>query len=734
MKKIFLLSIITSDCYFIAPAQMKDNTYKKQWLAIDSLILEKGLPKTALKKVNLLYTDAKTKDLKDQIIKALLYKMSLEAQVSEEYPNTQIALLQKEITKAKDAVQKSILQVLLAEQYQSYLNNYGWRIYQRSTTINFKKEDIATWSADDFNYTIATLYTKTLKAEKQLQQTSLNPYKAIIIKGNTKKLRPTLYDLLTHKILDYYKNSNAYITRPSYAFEIKDREALGTTDIFLNHNFQAADSSSHLLMALHLFQQLMQLHKNDKDASAFIDINLERIEWVHENSIIDNKDALYKNALEEITKRFAGNTNTLQAWYLLAKIYADNAAKYQPFGDTICRFDYNKAKQIIDEQLKIKAAASEGKSNLQQLLADMQRKELHTETESINVPGQPFRMNVNYRNVDTVYMRIIKAAKLKKITEQRWDVNYWKQVAKLPAEKTLTQQLPATKDFQKHAVEIKIDALQAGSYAVLASSGKDFNSSSDKMIVQYFDVSNISFINNGADYFVLNRETGQPLKDVKVKYEVQGWDNKQGKLVTIKSGNKTPDENGFFTLSDVKTNNERNIALSFSSGNDSLNVRNTNYYYPYQNFFDKDDPNSDEAFERENTTIFFFTDRSIYRPGQTVFFKGIGIAKDKGSKQSKVLQYKDSIQAILKDVNDKAADSITVTFNEYGSFSGKFTLPQNVLTGDFSIVTNTFNGNASFSVEEYKRPKFYVEFDTLKSTYRLNDTIKITGHAKAYQP
>ena len=711
---------------------MKDNSYKKQWLTIDSLILEKGLPKTALKKVNLLYTDAKTKGLKDQVIKALLYKMSLQSQVNDEDPNIQITVLQKEITNAQDAVQKSILQVLLAERYNAYLNNYGWRIYQRSTTVNFKKEDIATWSADDFNHTITTLYSKALRPEKQLQQTSLKPYKAIIIKGNTDKLRPTLYDLLAHKILDYYKNGNAYITKPSYAFEIKAPEALGTTDIFLKQNFKAADSSSNLLMALHLFQQLMHFHKNDVDASAFIDVNLERIEWVHENSIIENKEALYKQALEEITGSYAGNINTIQAWYLLAKIYADRAATYQPFGDTAYRYDYNKAKEIIDEQLKAKTKANEGSSNLKQLLSDILGKELHTQTESINVPGQPFRMLVNYRNSDTMYLRIIKAEKLKKITEQRWDENYWRQVVKLPAEKKFIQFLPETNDFQKHSVEIKIDALTPGSYAVLASTGKDFNSSSDKMIIQYFDVSAISFINNVADYFVLNRETGQPLKDVKVKYEIQGWDYKQGKFVTLKSGNKTPDENGFFTLDDIKTSNERNIALSFSTVNDTLNVRNSNYYYPYQNFVDKTDPQTEEAYEKENTTIFFFTDRSIYRPGQTVFFKGIGVAKDKNSKQSKILQYKDSVQAILKDVNGKAVDSITVTFNEFGSFLGNFTLPQNVLTGNFSIVTNTFNGNANFSVEEYKRPKFYVEFDTLKSTYRLNDTIKITGHAKAY--
>jgi hypothetical protein len=67
-----------------------------------------------------------------------------------------------------------------------------------------------------------------------------------------------------------------------------------------------------------------------------------------------------------------------------------------------------------------------------------------------------------------------------------------------------------------------------------------------------------------------------------------------------------------------------------------------------------------------------------------------------------------------------------------GSFSGKFLIPQNVLTGEFSIETLDFDGDIEFNVEEYKRPTYYVEFDTLKGSYRLNDTITITGYVKSY--
>lgn len=74
---------------------------------------------------------------------------------------------------------------------------------------------------------------------------------------------------------------------------------------------------------------------------------------------------------------------------------------------------------------------------------------------------------------------------------------------------------------------------------------------------------------------------------------------------------------------------------------------------------------------------------------------------------------------------------LNLTTNEYGTFSGSFTAPTNVLNGQMSLNTN-YNGNAYFSVEEYKRPKFAVEFEKVKGTYRLGDQIKIKGFAKAF--
>ncbi|HEY4150847.1 MAG TPA: alpha-2-macroglobulin family protein, partial [Chitinophagaceae bacterium] len=204
-------------------------------------------------------------------------------------------------------------------------------------------------------------------------------------------------------------------------------------------------------------------------------------------------------------------------------------------------------------------------------------------------------------------------------------------------------------------------------------------------------------------------------------------------------GKKTiTDEHGHATL--PLNNSDRYLEMELS------------FYYDKDSLFFEHDENRDETSaeveytpqadslksERINTTTSLFTDRSIYRPGQTVYFKGISITKDWHTRKNKLYTNQKS-RVMLSDVNGTDLDSMDVTSNAFGSFSGRFRLPLNQLNGRFTI-SNKYPDNdsgvetsdVSFSVEEYKRPKFYVQLDTIKGSYRINDSITVTGFAKAY--
>src|SRR5690606_12148736 len=277
-------------------------------------------------------------------------------------------------------------------------------------------------------------------------------------------------------------------------------------------------------------------------------------------------------------------------------------------------------------------------------------------------------------------------------------------------------------DLQEHSTEIKIEALPIGEYILLSSSGKQFKRGITILGSTNFHVSNISYVNNGSKYFVLNRETGKPLSKAAVQVWNIEYDYSKRKYVDVKQELYSTNSNGYFRMNS-KEKNSRNFYLEISHDGDRLFIRKQEYFYDYYGRDDED--------VKAPNTIFFFTDRGLYRPGQIVHFKGIAIQKKSNSKVSEILtNYKTIIE--LTDVNGETVDSIFVETNEFGSFSGKFQLPENLLNGRFSIQSNDATGSANIQVEEYKRPKFYVEYEPVKGIFKLNDTITVTGFAKAY--
>src|ERR1044072_8613888 len=191
MRNILLL--ITVICFSL-PLSAQQNIYKKQWQEIDSLIVLKDLPKTALEKVNILYADAKSKNIHNEIIKALLYQLSLSQKTTDEDINKQLVRVKHELQTTNNPVSRSILLSLLANNINNYYNHNFWKKRQRKEA-DYKDADITTWDNGRLIQTIDSLYTAALSPKQLLQQTATNPLSAILIKGNMPGTRPTVYDL-----------------------------------------------------------------------------------------------------------------------------------------------------------------------------------------------------------------------------------------------------------------------------------------------------------------------------------------------------------------------------------------------------------------------------------------------------------------------------------------------------------------------------------------------------------
>lgn len=729
LRKLYLALLLSLS--FSAQAQSSDTLFKKEWLGIDTLIVKNDLTKTALNRISKLYQKAKQQQLPDQVIKCLVYQYALQERVSSEEANPVIASIQQELKGSTDDVQKAILHSLLAKLYLQYFNEHRWNLYDRKSTSKLIKNDITTWGMEDFHAAISNHFFKSLEKTKLLQEKRSEDYDAVILKGNIHTPRRTLFDLLVYEALDYFKSGDNYTSKPTYAFTLNDDNALNTLDNFIHAEFTTTDSSAQQWISLRLFQQLLSFHLNDTDPTFLQEINLERIAWVYASAIFLNKETAYIKALEEAATLHKNATSAAQAWYLLTRMEADKAQSYSPFGDTANRYGFVKARQMAEKALLIYTDTSRGMANLQNLLTEIKHKELKTQTEIVTIPGKPFRALVNYRNVDTLYGRIIRINHKEEITDTRRDDDYWKNITRLKAYQSFMQALPNAADHQLHSVEIKLESLPIGEYALLSSSSPGFDANNDKLSIQAFHVSNISYVKNKSDFFVLDRRTGKPMPDVKVELFQKTYNNTLRRNMFEKIAERTTDENGFFNYSEKPY--AFNISYSFSKGKDRLELRETDNLYNQPDELPVTNELQAKTYETDNHRIFYFTDRAIYRPGQTVFFKGIAVTRDHKTKLSKLVTDKNPTWLYLKDVNHKKIDSLQYVLNEFGSFNGKFQLPQNVLTGSFSLDAEGKNqATTYFSVEEYKRPTFSVNFEKAKGAYRLNDSVTIVGYAKAF--
>src|ERR1051326_1508973 len=154
---IFIVSsLFTIFLSLTSLAQTPVNNYEKEWKQVDAFV-KKELPKSALEQVKKIYQLAKKEKQDAQVIKALVYRVGLQNGIKENSEAKEIADIEKEIVTINEPA-KSILNSLLAEMYRGYYQQHRWQLYERTNTQNFKKEDIATWTADDLHKKIGELF------------------------------------------------------------------------------------------------------------------------------------------------------------------------------------------------------------------------------------------------------------------------------------------------------------------------------------------------------------------------------------------------------------------------------------------------------------------------------------------------------------------------------------------------------------------------------------------------
>ncbi len=731
------------------------NDYRTDWQKADSL-MARGLPKSALEIAERVYAEAKKATNYPQLTKAAMRRVVFMTAASREEDTfvTLIKSLRADVT-AAPAPAKNVLQSVLADVYWQYYQTNRYRFMNRTSVSpnagatvgdadKVDENDPRTWDARHLSSVVAGLYLASVQDEQLLQQTAAESFTVVSSPGNVagRLLRPTLYDLLAHKAIDFFGNTEADVTKPTYRFEMDKADYLAEPTLFAKTAITSRDTLSGKLQALLLYQKLVALHLADKDPMPLAAVDADRLAFVHQQSVLANKDDLYRQTLSAQMARYKGQNSEAEAEYAAPLIEQLANGGNQPMRgrqtngntqpDSLHRWDRKQAIELARDLIKRHPNAY-ATQRIRPILANLLRPTLAVQIEEANAPNMPFRARVSYANAKTLFYKIVRltpdeAREIKSAYYQNYDKRTV-QLELLMARQSVGDgqvALPDDGDFYNHSVELPVNGLPLGHYAMLVSNTGTFDAvnKEPQEIVQVaqFAVSRLAYLeprrddNNDMTLYMTDRQTGKPLAGV----EAQLWQSTDRNQRTTfkKSGTFKTNEQGKLTITKGQLPDNESYFLRFSQQDDVLD---SDVRYSYRN--GRNPFYKDEIVPQAR----FFTDRAIYRPGQPIHWKMLIF---KGAANEFTVVPNEETEVQLWDVNHETVARITVKTNEFGTASGTFTAPIGRLTGQMTISTQEYSGNATIRVEEYKRPTFAVVADPLTKAVVLGQTVPVRMVAK----
>lgn len=704
------------------------------WKPVQDAI-QKGLPKSAIQAIDRLLPEAIEKKDDALVARAIAMRASLDGQLQGRDEVHRITRLQSEIPTAPES-SRPILRAIMANWLWGYYQQNQWR-FQDRTEIDPGGEksnevlpirsvdDLSTWSRQKIVAQATLMFEAVLADADQLQKMPIQTYDALLVKGNApNEYRPTLYDFVVADAIEFAENANQTYGGPAEAFELPaSSPSFGNTESFIGWDVPKTDQDSPLYRATVLYQQWLAFHRNDTDPSARLDADLHRLIFAKTHATGDS-DETFELALQRFVSSHGDHRISARAQFLIATqaLQADDPVR---------------ARSVALAAVEAHSG-SVGASQCQTLVQQIEAPALQIATERMWNPelDQPSlsKIDVTYKNLKRVYFRLVPV-NVEAVQASLGDVQQYGYAGReaLLAAKPVAAwsvDLPETMDYRQRleSVAAKVDVPRGG-YFLIASSSPEFPARNEYTALTEVWVSNLSLIIQAASNesalvgYLVDGKNGLPIRGADV--QVTGSPiqrNSRGQRINPETK----------TLANLKTDADGRFehehgpiqAMRFliTKGKDSF------LSDPKSSYGRGAPPNRVQTQSRS----FFFTDRSIYRPGQVVKFKVIATRSNPQTNQYTVAANEQVLVEFL-DANNKVADTKNLRTNEHGSCHGSFNIPAGGLTGRMALrVNGVFRGSTSLQVEEYKRPKFEVELSSPEKVVALNQDVTVPGTAKAY--
>lgn len=656
--------------------------FSQKWKDVQTQ-LDQGKLKQLSPLLNEIYEAAKAENQTDDLIKALIFKSNIAVQTSDDENiviQTQNEILQ-EIEQNK-GLEKSVLQSILAELYFNYYQENYYRFQNRTDVADNTSTDFRTWTTEKFLKEIDTLLQASISQKNQLYGSNVSQI-ALLLQGEKEYrfLQPTLYDILAKRALKIFENRR--------------------------FDAQEFDQNAKKAKIEKIYADLIQIHKNDKDKSALIQNHIDQLYYLKQNSATFDIIAALKK-LDQDFKNETWSTNILAS--LATELKSENKL-----------VEAVEVTQIAQKRFPKTFGAQRALA----IQKEIEIPQLHFSTDGSFFANQYNPLNISHTNLYKIFYRVYQLNNSQFVKNiSGFDYDYKTKKLKIVGDVVLKNSIELNEfsDYQSHTTHFPFPPLPSGNYIVLISDNENFEGEINHQLFQaamnstHIDLASrilTGETSSEREVQLLEKSTGLPLKNQSVSLLESVKNAPFNKIETL-----TTDDFGRVKLNKISRNYDRNYAIQVAQEETLLLVNPYSYH--------RNDAKKDDWINQ----LKIFTDRSIYRPGQTVYFKGI-LYQSKGKERR--IAKNESIEISLNDANSEEITSLNLISNEFGSVHGEFVLPTSGLTGEFEISHDWSDDNYyAFQVEEYKRPKFQVELDSLKSVYKLNQQVKVSGKATTF--
>lgn len=603
---------------------------------------------------------------------------------------------------------EAAVRLYLARALADYQRAYAWEIAQRERVASDERLDLKLWTADQIAAESRRQLARVFAQRERLGEIPVADFEYLRANDYPEGIRPTLRDAVAYLFAEELADSSRWTPAEGETWRL-DRAALLAGEGDLSEAALADPAIHPLARAAAVLGDLERWHRGRGERGAELEARLERLRLVGQALAEEEDQAAIRLELERTLPGFRDDpwwavgqaalaerirqSDAPEALVEARRIALAGEQDYpRSHGGHLCR---RIREEIEAPAFALEAMAVDGRARRSVLVHHANLDRLHLRAYRVDVERQLARSD--FRGLFPAGEREVDAYLRGSEPQASW-----------------TLELPATPDYRRHRTYAVPPLAEKGAYLLVASARADFARSGNRLEAVGLLVSNLVLLSepgSPTELRAVDGVSGAPLAGVEVTTYRHDW-----RAAPQVASRLATDDDGLLWIDGDSLRSGRRFLLARRG--DDLALLDLQSWW------------SRGATPESGPRALVFTDRSLYRPGQTLHFKVLAFA-GRAEEGRLALLPRAAVTVALVDPNGERAAEAQGATNDFGSFSGRFAVPAGRLLGDWRLEV-TPSGSAAIGVEEYKRPTFEVTLERPAVEPRLNQETRVRGEARYY--